>query len=92
MAEPIGRTGPEGPAGGAASSGGLGAGCETDAEAGKDAMAEASTEVVTLQELRDFLEADRESVPADPVFKERLREKLWSLLQRRRRAQRGEDA
>ena len=35
---------------------------------------------VTLDELREFLEADPLDVPADPAFKERLRRKLWDLV------------
>jgi hypothetical protein len=35
---------------------------------------------VSLQELREFLEADPLEVPADPGFKERLRRKLWDLV------------
>ena len=36
---------------------------------------------VTLDELREFLEADVMDVKADPIFKERLRKKLWDLVQ-----------
>ncbi len=35
---------------------------------------------VTLDELREFLEADGIDVKADPAFKERLRKKLWDLV------------
>jgi hypothetical protein len=35
-----------------------------------------------LDELREFLSADRMDVPTDPLFKERLRRKLWRMLQR----------
>jgi hypothetical protein len=35
---------------------------------------------VTLEELREFLEADELEVPADPAFKERLRRRLWELV------------
>ena len=38
-------------------------------------------------ELREFLAADRAGVPADPVFKERLRGKLWSMIRRGRSAE-----
>ena len=34
-----------------------------------------------LDELREFLSADRMEVPTDPLFKERLRRKLWRMLQ-----------
>ena len=36
----------------------------------------------TTEELEEFLEADRYPIDADPVFKERLRESLWKLVQR----------
>ena len=35
----------------------------------------------TMDELREFLEADHFDLRADPEFKERLREKLWDLVQ-----------
>jgi len=38
----------------------------------------------STEELREFLEANRNPVPADPIFKERLREKLWKLLEEQR--------
>jgi len=34
----------------------------------------------TTDELREFLEADRLAVRADPAFKERLRRKLWGII------------
>ena len=37
----------------------------------------------TLEELREFLEADLLEVPADPEFKERLRQRLWALVSAR---------
>jgi hypothetical protein len=37
----------------------------------------------TSEELREFLEADTAGDLADPEFKERLRQKLWEMLQRR---------
>ena len=40
----------------------------------------------STEELQEFLEADRNPVPADPIFKERLREKLWKLLEEQRAA------
>ena len=36
---------------------------------------------VSLEELREFLEADQIDVRADPKFKEELRRKLWELLE-----------
>ncbi|MDH3521519.1 MAG: hypothetical protein OEM49_13790 [Myxococcales bacterium] len=35
---------------------------------------------VTVDELREFLEADVLGVPIDPEFKERLRGRLWELV------------
>ena len=39
----------------------------------------------TPEELLEFLEADFVDVDADPSFKERLRRRLWDLLQSRQR-------
>ncbi|MEM7413791.1 MAG: hypothetical protein AAF430_26420 [Myxococcota bacterium] len=38
---------------------------------------------VSIEELREFLEADLFESSADPKFKERLRERLWALVQDR---------
>ena len=38
---------------------------------------------VTMEELREFLEADGLDVPADPEFKERLRQTLWEMVRLR---------
>jgi hypothetical protein len=38
---------------------------------------------ISPDELREFLAADFLEVPADPEFKERLREKLWSMVRSR---------
>jgi hypothetical protein len=46
-----------------------------------DATMENQFSDVTLDELREFLEADIMDVNADPAFKERLRKKLWELVQ-----------
>lgn len=35
----------------------------------------------TAEELREFLAADLLDVPVDPAFKERLKRRLWRLLQ-----------
>jgi hypothetical protein len=47
----------------------------------------------TMDELREFLEADLVGVRADPEFKEKLRRRLWEMVQARagavRRGQRG---
>ena len=56
---------------------------------GEDEMTEGSMEV-TMEELQEFLEADRSEVHARPEFKERLREKLWGLVQAQRRRWRGD--
>ncbi len=37
----------------------------------------------SLDELREFLEADYVPVDADPEFKERLRRELWELVRTR---------
>lgn len=34
----------------------------------------------TIDELREFLEADARGVHADPGFKERLRRRLWEMV------------
>ena len=38
---------------------------------------------ITMDELREFLEADQFSATADPKFKEELRQTLWDFLQRK---------
>jgi hypothetical protein len=38
-------------------------------------------------ELREFLEADRAGAPAAPEFRERLRRRLWTRLERDRRSE-----
>ena len=40
---------------------------------------------VTMEELRECLEGNVLAVPADPKFKERLRQHLWETLQLRLR-------
>lgn len=37
----------------------------------------------SVDELREFLEADLIDVPVDPEFKERLRRRLWELVESR---------
>jgi hypothetical protein len=39
---------------------------------------------ITPEELLEFLEADTAEVPVDPHFRERLREQLWQMVQRKR--------
>lgn len=48
-------------------------------------MSEDAISNFSVDELREFLEADLIDVPIDPEFKERLREQLWNLVQRRSR-------
>lgn len=45
----------------------------------RPSMDDAAMEITT-EELREFLEADRFGVRADPAFKERLRRKLWAIV------------
>jgi hypothetical protein len=51
---------------------------------------EAAMADFTIEELREFLQADSLDVPVDPAFKERLRRKLWALVQEQMRQRRGE--
>jgi hypothetical protein len=44
-----------------------------------DEVDEASMDF-TMDELREFLEADIRGVQADPAFKERLRRRLWEIV------------
>lgn len=53
-------------------------------DAGLETMHEALTDF-SIDELREFLEADLVDVPVDPEFKQRLREQLWALVQERAR-------
>ena len=45
----------------------------------------------SIDELREFLEADLLDVDVDPEFKERLRRQLWDLVQEQARGPRGDD-
>ncbi len=47
-------------------------------------MSDEETLDLTMDELREFLEADVLDVQADPEFKERLRRMLWDIVQARR--------
>ena len=53
--------------------------------AGKDqeAAVEDGLGDFTMDELREFLEADLVEVRADPEFKERVRRRLWEMVQAR---------
>lgn len=64
-------------------------GLAMDAKPEKDTAVEGALEV-TLEELQEFLDGDRHDVRARPEFKERLRERLWELVQQQRRRWRGE--
>jgi len=44
----------------------------------------------TIEELREFLQGDLLDVPVDPAFKERLRQRLWQLVQEQLRRNRGD--
>jgi hypothetical protein len=44
------------------------------------AMDEAMADL-TIEELQEFLQADLLDVPVDPAFKERLKQRLWELVQ-----------
>ena len=46
-------------------------------------MEDESLAEVTIEELREFLEADLVKVPVDPEFRERLRDLLWDLVKSR---------
>lgn len=46
----------------------------------EDAAMDDSLMNFTMDELREFLEADLIDVRADPEFKERLRRKLWDMV------------
>ena len=64
-----------------------------DAEAGQDREALKMMEDIlsdfSIDELREFLEADLVDVKVDPEFKERLRKQLWDLVQEQARGPRG---
>jgi hypothetical protein len=60
---------------------------ERDTESGQDRetlkMLEDILSDFSIDELREFLEADLVDVKVDPEFKERLRKRLWDLVQDR---------
>lgn len=77
-------------AGGRRGSGGLDpGGIALGGKPGEDAVPDGTSEA-TLEELEEFLEADRVEVRANPEFKERLRERLWEIVRLRRRPRRGD--
>ena len=67
---------------------------EQDTESGQDREALKMMEDIlsdfSIDELREFLEADLVDVKIDPEFKERLRKQLWDLVQDHARGPRGE--
>jgi len=66
---------------------------ERDAAAEQDREAlKAMEDILTdfsIDELREFLEADLVDVKVDPEFKERLRKQLWDIVQEHARGPRG---
>ncbi len=66
---------------------------ERDTEIGQDRetlkMMEDILSDFSIDELREFLEADLVDVKVDPEFKERLRKQLWDLVQDHARGPRG---
>jgi len=54
-------------------------------ETGGGADLDAAALECSLDELREFLEADLAEVPVDPEFKDRLRSRLWNMVQLRNR-------
>lgn len=48
-------------------------------------MIEEAMTDLTEEELREFLQGDLLDVPVDPKFKERLKRKLWDLVQEQAR-------
>ena len=66
---------------------------ERDTESGQDREALKMMEDIltdfSIDELREFLEADLVNVKVDPEFKERLRKQLWDLVQDQARGPRG---
>jgi hypothetical protein len=62
---------------------GIASGADQDTEAVAEGLDVVEGATFTNEELREFLEADSAGDLADPEFKERLRQKLWDLVQRR---------
>lgn len=53
------------------------------------AMADEAMAELTIEELQEFLQADLLDVPVDPAFKERLKQRLWELVQAQVPGKRG---
>jgi hypothetical protein len=68
---------------------------ERDAETEQDRETPKMTEDIltdfSIDELREFLEADLVDVKVDPEFKERLRRQLWDLVQENARGPQRSD-
>jgi len=66
-----------------------------DAETEQDRETPKMTEDIltdfSIDELREFLEADLVDVKVDPEFKERLRRQLWDLVQENARGPQRSD-
>jgi hypothetical protein len=60
-----------------------------DAGPTDEAIADDGALECSLDELREFLEADLADIPVDLEFKESLRKRLWELVRARNRMQRG---
>ena len=52
---------------------------------GDSGVAEEGVLDCSLEELREFIEADLVDVHADPEFKQSLRQRLWEMVQARNR-------
>ena len=52
-----------------------------DASAERDQSMDEAMADLTIEELQEFLQADLLDVPVDPEFKERLKQRLWELVQ-----------
>ena len=60
------------------------------ADADRESMTDEVMTEFTLEELREFLQGDILGVTVDPVFKERLKRRLWELV--KEQARRREDS
>ena len=57
---------------------------------GREQMGDEAMAEFTIEELREFLQGDALDAPVDPAFKERLRQRLWELVQEQLRQRRGD--
>jgi hypothetical protein len=51
----------------------------------RDREFDETSEDIAVDEIQEFIDADRFDVNADPAFKQELREKLWELVQSKSR-------